>query len=90
LAAKVDTTFLHFARHDLFAFNTRSIFDETKFYDHIAWFDGRNGVPRLSMDFIKGGNFDFVGKVLTSRNLSKTQLSFRISDHYPLWAEFAI
>jgi hypothetical protein len=69
---------------------TRSIFDETKFYDHIAWLDGRNGVPRLSMDFIKGGNFDFVGKVLTNRNLTKTQLSHRISDHYPLWAEFSV
>lgn len=69
---------------------TRSIFDETKFYDHIAWFDGANGQPKLSMEFLNGGNFDFVGKVLTGRNLTKQQLSFMLSDHYPLWAEFAL
>ncbi|MCB0529717.1 MAG: endonuclease/exonuclease/phosphatase family protein [Saprospiraceae bacterium] len=69
---------------------TRSIFDETKFYDHIAWFDGSNGQPKLSMEFVRGGNFDFVGKVLKARNLSRLQLSFMLSDHYPLWAEFAL
>lgn len=69
---------------------TRSIFDETKFYDHIAWFDGAGGRPKLSMEFLNGGNFDFVGKVLTGRNLSKQQLSFMMSDHYPLWAEFSL
>ncbi len=69
---------------------TRSIFDETKFYDHIAWFDGSNGQPRLSMEFIQGGNFDFVGKVLVDRHLTKQQLSFMMSDHYPLWAEFSL
>lgn len=69
---------------------TRSIFDETKFYDHIAWFDGSNGQPRLTMEFLQGGNFDFVGKVLKDRDLSKQQLSFMISDHYPLWAEFSL
>lgn len=69
---------------------TRSIFDETKYYDHIAWFDGANGIPQLSMQYKQGGNFDFVGQVLKSRNLSKTQLSWMISDHYPLWAEFSV
>lgn len=69
---------------------TRSIFDETKFYDHIAWFDGANGVPRLSMKFLRGGNFDFVGKVLKTRNLTKQQLSYMLSDHYPLWVEFSL
>lgn len=68
---------------------TRSIFNETKYYDHIAWFDGANGAPRLSMEFIQGGNFDFVGKTLVDLNLTKNQLSWRLSDHYPLWAEFA-
>ena len=69
---------------------TRSIFDETKFYDHIAWFDGAGGRPKLSMEFQNGGNFDFVDKVLIGRNLSKQQLSFMLSDHYPLWAEFLL
>lgn len=69
---------------------TRSIFDETKFYDQIAWFDGANGSPALSIKCINGGNFDFVDKVLRKRNLTKLQLSWHISDHYPLWAEFSL
>jgi len=67
---------------------TRSIFDQTKFYDHIAWFD--TGKPTLNMEFSQGGNFDFLGKVLNNRGLTKTNISFMISDHYPLWAEFKI
>lgn len=69
---------------------TRSIFDETKYYDHIAWFNGVNGLPQLSMKFMRGGNFDFVGNVLKDRGLTRQQLSWMISDHYPLWAEFAL
>jgi len=69
---------------------TRSIFDETKYYDQIAWFNGNNGVPELSMKFLNGGNYDFVGKVLQNRTLTKHQLSFHMSDHYPLWAEFGL
>lgn len=67
---------------------TRSIFDQTKFYDHIAWFD--TGNPTQNMEFAQGGNFDFIGKVLNNRGLSKVNISFMISDHYPLWAEFKI
>lgn len=69
---------------------TRSIFNKTKYYDQIAWFTGDNGLPSLSMKCINGGNFDFVGKVLKNRNLTKQSLSFHISDHYPLWAEFSL
>ncbi|MCR9289783.1 MAG: endonuclease/exonuclease/phosphatase family protein [Bacteroidetes bacterium] len=69
---------------------TRSIFNETKYYDQIAWFNGENDLPELSLNFLQGGNYDFVGKVLMSRNLTKHRLSFHISDHYPLWAEFAL
>lgn len=69
---------------------TRSIFDETKYYDQIAWFNGTGNQPRLSMEFINGGNYDFVGRALANRTLSKLSLSYLISDHYPLWAEFKI
>ena len=69
---------------------TRSIFNETKYYDQIAWFNGSGNKPKLSMEFINGGNYDFVGKVLANRNLSKRSLSYLISDHYPLWAEFKL
>ncbi|KAB1069003.1 endonuclease/exonuclease/phosphatase family protein [Tamlana haliotis] len=69
---------------------TRSIFNETKYYDQIAWFNGDNNKPRLSMNFLNGGNFDFMKTALINRNLSKQSLSFHISDHYPLWAEFQL
>jgi endonuclease/exonuclease/phosphatase family metal-dependent hydrolase len=60
-----------------------------KFYDQIAWFTGRNYLPALSLRYSRGGFFDFTTAALTSRGLTKTQLSWRISDHYPLWAEFS-
>jgi endonuclease/exonuclease/phosphatase family metal-dependent hydrolase len=69
---------------------TRSIFNETKYYDQIAWFNGKNGTPQLSMKFLSGGSFDFVGKTLINRNLTKNNLSWMLSDHYPLWAEFSL
>jgi endonuclease/exonuclease/phosphatase family metal-dependent hydrolase len=64
--------------------------DTHKFYDQIAWFLGVEGEPALSMNYIKGGYFDFTDKVLKNRTLTKHQLSWHISDHYPLWAEFEI
>lgn len=69
---------------------TRSIFNETKYYDQIAWFNGKNGTPQLTMKFVSGGSFDFVGKALLNRNLTKNNLSWMLSDHYPLWAEFGV
>ncbi len=69
---------------------TRSIFDETKFYDHIAWFNGAKGIPQLSLRYLQGGNYDFVGKALKNKNLTKKDLSWHMSDHYPLWAEFSV
>jgi endonuclease/exonuclease/phosphatase family metal-dependent hydrolase len=68
----------------------RTIFDDSvegHFYDQIAWFTGTHGVPALSMDYTgAAGGFDFVPHVMTS--LTKAELSWRVSDHYPLWAEF--
>ena len=60
----------------------------TKFYDQIAWFEDENNVDQLSINYIKGGTFDFAPFALRDRNLSGAQLSWRISDHLPLWAEF--
>lgn len=58
-----------------------------KYYDQIAWFTGQNGVPMLSMQYANNaGAFDFTKYVMTS--LTKQQLSWMISDHYPLWVEF--
>jgi endonuclease/exonuclease/phosphatase family metal-dependent hydrolase len=61
-----------------------------KFYDQIAWFTGRNGLPALSLRYSRGGFFDFTKSALAARGLTKAQLSWRISDHYPLWAEFSV
>lgn len=64
---------------------TRSIFDETKYYDQIAWFNNKAGIPNLDLKFVNGGNFDFLTHALSNRNLTKQSLSFMMSDHYTLW-----
>ncbi|MCL5129996.1 MULTISPECIES: endonuclease/exonuclease/phosphatase family protein [unclassified Algibacter] len=69
---------------------TRSIFNTTKYYDQIAWFNSENKGPKLSMEFLNGGNYDFVPFALKNRELTKNSLSWLISDHYPLWAEFKV
>lgn len=64
--------------------------DTAHFYDQIAWFteDGRR--PALSLDYRGGGSFDFTEVALPRRDLSKTSLSWHVSDHYPLWTEFKL
>jgi endonuclease/exonuclease/phosphatase family metal-dependent hydrolase len=42
------------------------------------------------MRYMQGGSFDFTQFTLKSLDLSKVALSWRISDHYPLWAEFSL
>ena len=69
---------------------TRSIFKKTKYYDQIAWFNNNKKIPNLSMEFINGGNYDFVPTALKNREISTRSLSYLISDHYPLWAEFKL
>jgi endonuclease/exonuclease/phosphatase family metal-dependent hydrolase len=69
---------------------SRSLFDEVKLYDQIAWFRDSQHQPKITLKYIKGGAYNFKGNVLTSRNYTDSQLSFRISDHFPLWAEFEI
>ncbi len=69
---------------------TRSIFNETKYYDQIAWFNNNANIPNLSLEFVDGGNYDFMPTALSNRNINKLSLSWHISDHYPLWAEFKL
>lgn len=69
----------------------RTVFDDDRtrhFYDQIAWFSDPTGASLLrSLTYTNhGGSFDFVPHVLPG--LTLTQLSWRISDHYPLWVEF--
>ena len=74
----------------------RTIFDKPQtqhFYDQIAWFSAdpsaNDLAGRLTLSYTqRAGNFDFVPTL--QGNLTKTDLSWRISDHYPLWAEFEL
>jgi endonuclease/exonuclease/phosphatase family metal-dependent hydrolase len=72
----------------------RTIFDDPQtkhFYDQIAWFTGLQGAPQLTPPLAYeslGGNFDFVPTL--KGTMSTTELSWRISDHYPLWASFSV
>jgi endonuclease/exonuclease/phosphatase family metal-dependent hydrolase len=74
----------------------RTIFDNDKdhhYYDQIAWFNDPTDPdlpPMLNgLTFTnRCGSLDFVPLVLNG--LTKSQLSFRISDHYPLWVEFTV
>ncbi len=60
---------------------------ESKFYDQIAWFVDEERGPMLTLQASSAGSFDFVPLLLG--DLSKTTLSWKISDHYPLWVEFS-
>jgi len=61
-----------------------------KYYDQIAWFQTGSGSRKLSMDYIQGGGFDFLPYLYSDTTLTKNSISYRISDHYPLWSEFAL
>lgn len=80
---------------DQLNFVPRTIFDDPDpqappnhrhFYDQIAWFTGAAGAPVLSIGFANAGMFNFDNGVIPAE--SRRQLSWRISDHFPLWCEF--
>jgi endonuclease/exonuclease/phosphatase family metal-dependent hydrolase len=61
------------------------------FYDQIAWFVKPDGTDALTEPLRyerRGGNFDF--RPALQGTLSSTSLSWRISDHFPLWASFSV
>ena len=59
-----------------------------RLYDQIAWFTSGDGGPALDMQYHRGGTFDFSGFAMEYLELSLDSLSWRISDHLPLWVEF--
>ncbi|MGH2654227.1 MAG: endonuclease/exonuclease/phosphatase family protein [Actinomycetota bacterium] len=62
--------------------------DARHFYDQIAWFTASEGTPALSLRYTNAGMFNFaLGQIPAA---STVQLSWRISDHFPLWVEFAL
>lgn len=70
----------------------RTVFDNDNskhFYDQIAWFSTPDGTSRLQSLTHTGhaGSLDFIPHVFP--NLTRAEISWRLSDHYPLWVEFA-
>jgi hypothetical protein len=57
-------------------------------YDQIAWFVDPHGNSLLeSLTYTRqGGSIDFVQYVMIG--LTRQSLSFKISDHLPLWVAF--
>jgi endonuclease/exonuclease/phosphatase family metal-dependent hydrolase len=55
---------------------------EAKHYDQIAWF--RDDLTLLTQG--RAGVVDFVGAVF--RDMSTSSMTYRVSDHFPLWVEF--
>ncbi len=65
--------------------NQKTTYSSTpKFYDQIAWFMG--GLDLLSSN--AAGVIDFAGAVF--QELTPRQMTYRVSDHFPLWVEFII
>jgi endonuclease/exonuclease/phosphatase family metal-dependent hydrolase len=62
--------------------------DRSHFYDQIAWFRTGDEAALTLEHSGRAGNFDFRGHVYPT--LGPSQLSARVSDHLPLWAEFMI
>ena len=58
-----------------------------KFYDQIAWF-GSGRSQLLGLDLLNAGGFDFVPLLYRDVGMSRAQMQYRLSDHYPLWVEF--
>ena len=73
----------------------RTIFDDPDnpdnghFYDQIAWFE-RGGQALIALQLRSGGNFDFMPHVYTDMALTRNSISYRVSDHLPLWVEFTM
>jgi hypothetical protein len=61
--------------------------DHRHFYDQIAWFTTTAGQPVLqAITPANAGMFNFDNGTIPATNT--VQLSWRISDHFPLWCEF--
>ncbi|HKJ95647.1 MAG TPA: hypothetical protein VKA32_08470, partial [Gammaproteobacteria bacterium] len=44
----------------------------------------------LELEPSAGGHFDFLPHVYAETTLSRRSISYRVSDHFPLWMEFGI
>ena len=62
---------------------------DDNYYDQIAWFT-EDERTLINLSIKAGGSFDFMPWVYRGEELSRTSISWRISDHYPLWVEFGL
>ena len=60
--------------------------DHRHFYDQVTWFVDTPGVPALTLQYENAGRFNFADGLIPATN--PLQLSWPISDHFPLWVEF--
>jgi endonuclease/exonuclease/phosphatase family metal-dependent hydrolase len=61
--------------------------DKHSFYDQIAWFNKGKGAA-LTLKYKTAGNFVWDQHLL--HDVKQSEKEARISDHYPLWAEFLL
>ena len=62
--------------------------EQSSFYDQIAWFASAEGTPKLTLRCTQAGHVDFVPFVYTDQGLTRQAISYRVSDHFPLWVAF--
>lgn len=62
---------------------------DNNLYDQIAWFTTNNGAF-IDLNSRTGGNLDFQPHIYSDKNLTRISVSFRVSDHFPLWVEFGL
>ena len=61
--------------------------DHRHFYDQIAWLAG-DTAPAFTLDYHNAGMINFDSGIIPAD--TTVQLSWRISDHFPLWCEFQV
>ena len=64
------------------------LFAPRSFFDQIAWFTNGNR-EALTLSYRTAGTFDWTEHILREVERNSTKEA-RISDHFPLWAEFGL
>lgn len=77
---------LHAVPRSIFADAARPTL--SKFYDQIAWFED-GAARRLTLQPLQAGAIDFVPHLYRDIDMPKSQMQYRLSDHYPLWVALA-
>jgi endonuclease/exonuclease/phosphatase family metal-dependent hydrolase len=76
--------------HDLTKVRRMIYENSAKYYDQLAWFKDEQGMDKISLKYSRGGTYDFTPIALRDRGYTNNSLSWRMSDHLPLWGEFLV